>query len=88
MAFRVTVGRGGYVVIPKAVRDLVGIREGDTLFIKVEGRKIILEPEVRVDVDELRRRLRQHRARIRRYLKKEPRLGDLSRVSLEEEFDE
>lgn len=87
MTLRVTVGRKGYVIIPKAVRDLVGIREGDTLLIRVEDGKIILEPEVRVNMTELRRRLERHWARIRKYLKTEPKLGDLRGISLEEEFE-
>jgi len=87
LTLRVTVGRKGYVIIPKAVRDLVGIREGDTLLIRVEDGKIILEPEVRVNMTELRRRLERHWARIRKYLKTEPKLGDLRGISLEEEFE-
>jgi len=88
LTLRVTIGRKGYIIIPKAVRELVGVREGDTLLVKVEGRRIILEPEVSVDVAELRRKLERHWARVRRHLKAQPRLGDLRGASLEEEFED
>ena len=84
----VEVGRKGYIVLPKAIRELVGIKEGDRLIVKVEGGSIILEPEVNVNVNELRRRLEEHWRRIGVYVKARPKLGELASVSLEEEFEE
>ena len=88
MTIKVKVGKKGYVIIPKAVRELLGIREGDTLVVKAEGGRIVLEPEVRVNVLELRRKLESHWANIRAYLTMEPKLGGLKGASLEEEFDD
>lgn len=40
---RVRVGKRGVVVIPKDVRERLGIREGMVLELRVEGGRIILE---------------------------------------------
>ena len=88
MTLKIEVGKKGYVIIPKAVRDLVGIKEGDELIVKVENGKIILEPEIKVDIEEFRRRLENHWKIINRYVRKRPKLGDLAGISLEEEFED
>ena len=38
------VSSKGQVVIPKEVRDRLGIKPGTILDVKVEGRRIVLEP--------------------------------------------
>ncbi len=43
---RTKVSSKGQVVIPKEVRDRLGIKPGTILNVKVEGKKIILEPEM------------------------------------------
>ena len=88
MTLKVRVGRKGYVIIPKAVRELLGIREGDTLIVRAEEGRIVLEPETRVDVLELRKKLESHWATVKAHLRVEPKLGDLKGASLEEEFDD
>ena len=40
----VRVGRRRTITIPKKVADLIGLREGQKLLLKVEDKKIILEP--------------------------------------------
>ncbi len=75
-------------MIPKAVRELIGVGEGDTLVVRAEGGRIVLEPEVKVNLLELRKKLESHWAVVRAYLTATPRLGDLKGVSLEEEFDD
>ncbi len=88
MTLKIEVGRKGYVIIPKVVRDLVGIKEGDKLIVKVENGKIILEPEIKVNIEEFRGRLENHWRTINKYARKRPKLGDLAGISLEEEFEE
>jgi len=83
---KVEVGRKGYIIIPKSVRELIGIKEGDVLTLTVENGRIVLEPERRISLSEVARRLREHEERVRKYAK-EARLGDLVGVSLEEEFE-
>ncbi|MHA1589074.1 MAG: AbrB/MazE/SpoVT family DNA-binding domain-containing protein [Candidatus Njordarchaeales archaeon] len=38
------IGKKGIIVLPKRIRDAMGVREGDSLIAKIEGRRIILEP--------------------------------------------
>ena len=38
----VKVTRKGQVTLPKEVRDMLGIREGDLLLVRVEGNRVIL----------------------------------------------
>jgi AbrB family looped-hinge helix DNA binding protein len=83
---KVVVGKKGYVIIPKSIRELVGIKEGDVLTLTVENGRIVLEPERRVSLSEVAKRLREHEERVRKYAK-EARLDDLVGVSLEEEFE-
>ncbi len=74
-------------MLPKSVRELVGVREHEDLILRVEGGRIILEPEKRIEPSELRRRLEDHLKRIS-YVKRRPALGELKHVSLEEEFED
>jgi len=85
LAVKVKVGRKGCIIIPKSIRELVGIKEGDVLTLTVENGRIVLEPERNVSLPEVAKRLREHEERVRKYAK-EARLGDLVGVSLEEEF--
>jgi AbrB family looped-hinge helix DNA binding protein len=45
LTVKVEVGRKGYIIIPKSIRELVGIKEGDVLTLTVENGRIVLEPE-------------------------------------------
>lgn len=47
---RSRVGPKGQAVIPKAVRDKVGIRPGDEVDVHEENGKIVMEPVERHDV--------------------------------------
>jgi AbrB family looped-hinge helix DNA binding protein len=86
LTVKVEVGKKGYIIIPKSIRELVGIKEGDVLTLTVENGRIVLEPERKVSLSEVAKRLREHEERVRKYAK-EARLGDLVGVSLEEEFE-
>jgi len=86
LAVKVVVGKKGYIIIPKSIRELVGIKEGDVLTLTVENGRIVLEPERKASLPEVAKRLREHEERVRKYAK-EARLGDLVGVSLEEEFE-
>ena len=39
------IGAKGQIVIPKNVRDYIGIRPGDTVVIEARGGKIVITPE-------------------------------------------
>jgi len=85
LAVKVVVGKKGCIIIPKSIRELVGIKEGDVLTLTVENGRIVLEPERKASLPEVAKRLREHEESVRKYAK-EARLGDLVGVSLEEEF--
>jgi len=50
LAVKVVVGRKGYIIIPKSIRELVGIKEGDVLTLTVENGRVVLEPERKVSL--------------------------------------
>jgi len=85
LAVKVVVGKKGCIIIPKSIRELVGIKEGDVLTLTVENGRIVLEPERKASLPEVAKRLREHEESVRKYAK-EARLGDLVGMSLEEEF--
>jgi len=88
LPLRLRVGRKGYIILPKAVREAVGIDEGDEVIVEV-GDGIILRPaKRRVDEKEVREALRVHLERLRGVKgRREPRPGELSSIYLEEEFE-
>jgi AbrB family looped-hinge helix DNA binding protein len=43
MEVRAKVGKKGIIVIPKAIREEAGLKEGDVIIVKVEGKKIVIE---------------------------------------------
>ena len=83
MTLRVEVGKKGYIIIPKNVRELVGIKEGDTLILTVSGNRIILESEKRIDKEEIIKKFKEHEKKVSIKAK----LGDLKGIDLEEEFE-
>ena|GEM_PF-941657 len=86
LSVKTKVGRKGYIIIPKRIREAVGIKEGDEVLIEVrEG--ILIRPLREIDLEELRRRFRAHAKRVKPYNVKLE-LGKLGTVGLEEEFDE
>lgn len=52
------VGTKGQVVIPKAMRDRLGLRPGDKVTFELEGRAVKVEPAT--SAVPLRGRLREH----------------------------
>ncbi len=69
---RVRVGRRGVIVIPKEVREKLGLREGMVLDLSVEDNRIVIE------VDDLWAKLRRRGLKLK---------GKLHVDSLEEELD-
>lgn len=46
MAHTVTIDGAGRLVIPKAIRDQLGLHAGRSLEIRTEGERIVLEPVI------------------------------------------
>lgn len=49
----ITIDAAGRIVIPKPIRDELGLRAGTRLWVREEGRRVVLEPvaEAAVPVD-------------------------------------
>jgi len=87
LTLKLKVGRKGYIILPKAIREAVGIDEGDEVIVEI--RDGILKPAKRsVDVDKLRESLRKHVEILREIRdRREPKPGELAQIYLEEEFE-
>ncbi len=89
MTLKLKVGRKGYIILPKAIREAVGIDEGDEVIVEIKD-GIILKPAKRkIDAGKLKESLRKHVE----FLKKipgrvEPKPGELAQAYLEEEFEQ
>ena len=88
MTLKLRVGRKGYIILPKSIREAVGIDEGDEVIVEVRD-GIVLRPAKRgVDVQALRASLRAHAERLRGVPgRREPRPGELDGVNMEDEFE-
>ena len=52
MSITITLGKSGRLVVPKAIRDSLGLREGSRLKLEIQGGKIEAEPEAdEVEID-------------------------------------
>lgn len=88
MTLRLRVGKKGYIILPKAIRDAVGIDEGDEVIVEIKD-GIILKPVRRFDEEKLRKAFKEHRARLEKIPDlMEPKPGELAEEYLEEEFEE
>ena len=47
----VKVVRNGQITIPKGLRAILGIQEGDFLEIKLKGRNMVIIPKIAIDKD-------------------------------------
>jgi AbrB family looped-hinge helix DNA binding protein len=45
MSITITLGKAGRLVVPKAIRDSLGLREGSRLKLEIQGGKLEAEPE-------------------------------------------
>jgi len=87
LTLRLKVGKKGVVILPKAIRESVGIEEGDNVIVEL-GDGITLKPERRFDLERLRAAFREHDERLARLNTSEPEPGELAKMYLEEEFEE
>ena len=88
MTLRLRVGRKGYIILPKAVREAVGIEEGDEVIVEI-GDGITLKPVRRFDRRRLEEALKRHLDRLSGIEDlREPRPGELASAHLEEEFED
>ncbi len=87
LPLKLKVGRKGYVILPKAIREAVGIEEGDEVIVEIKD-GILLRPVRKVDRESLRKAFREHVKRLREVPGLiEPEPGELAGAYLEEEFE-
>lgn len=87
MTLKLKVGKKGYIILPKAVREAVGIEEDDEVTVEIkEG--ILLKPLRKIDKEKLTTALKEHLERIAALPGiREPKPGELAGAYLEEEFE-
>ena len=87
LTLKLRVGRKGYIILPKAVREAVGIDEGDEIIVEIKD-GILLKPVRKFDRKKLEESLKGHLDRIRGIPDlREPKPGELATIYLEEEFE-
>ncbi|RLF24422.1 MAG: AbrB/MazE/SpoVT family DNA-binding domain-containing protein [Thermoprotei archaeon] len=88
MTLRLKVGRKGYIIIPKPIREAMGISEGDEVAVEICEDGILLKPVRRVSLEELKKSLKEHVKRLEVLKERiEPKPGELASIPLEEEFE-
>ena len=87
LALRLQVDRKGYIILPKAVREAVGIDEGDEVIVEIRDGILLRPAKKGVDVKKVRRFLRAHAEKLRSLQgESEPAPSEAATSSLEEEF--
>lgn len=88
MTLKLKVGRKGYIILPKAVREAVGIDEGDEVIVEIRDGILLKPVKRRINSEELKKNLREHvRLLEKASINKEPKPEELSQSYLEEEFE-
>ena len=60
----VKVLRGGQITMPKELREVLEIKEGDILEVQMEKNKVVLKPKILMDKDQAWARLHQIMAKV------------------------
>ncbi len=88
MTLKLKVGKKGYIIIPKALRRVYGIKEGDHVIAEARNDGILLKPARNIDFDKLDKIIQEHREKLSRLDTISPKMGELAKIYLEEEFEE
>lgn len=88
MTLKLKIGRKGYIILPKAIREAVGINEGDEVIVEIKD-GILLKPVRKIDKEKLKKALNNHLNKIKNIKNLiEPKPGELAKIHLEEEFEQ
>ena len=60
----VKVLRGGQITMPKELREVLEIKEGDILEVQMEKNKVVLKPKVLVDKNQAWKKLNKIMAKV------------------------
>ena len=86
MTLKLKVGKKGYVILPKALREALGIEEGDELTVVVND-GITLTPSKKFDKASFEKIAIRHKESIRSLRDaKTPETDEAKKYSLEDEF--
>lgn len=86
MSLKLKVGKKGYIILPKALRDAVGIEEGDDLTVSVND-GITLKPSKKFDRALFEKIAKKHKEAVLSLKDaKAPLPGEAKEYSLEDEF--
>jgi len=87
LTLRLRIGRKGYIILPKAIREAVGLDEGDEVLVEVKD-GIILKPAKKFERGRVEEALKRHLEKLEGMPSiLQPKLGELSETYLEEEFE-
>jgi len=88
LTLKLKIGRKGYIILPKAIREAVGINEGDEVIVEIKD-GILLKPVRKIDKEKLKKALNNHLNKIKNIKNLiEPKPGELAKIHLEEEFEQ
>jgi len=89
LTLKLRVGRKGYIILPKAIREAVGIDEGDEVIVEIKDGIVLKPVRKNIDIEKLRKALEKHVEMLLRIPdKREPKPGELAGGYLEEEFEQ
>lgn len=88
MTMKLKVGRKGYLILPKAVREAVGIEEGDEVIVEIRDGIVLRPVKRKVNASEIRELLRAHARKLGAIKGRGPKRGEASESFLEEEFED
>jgi len=88
LPLKLKVGKKGYIILPKAVREALGINEGDEVIVEVKDGIVLKPAKRRIDEEMLKESFRRHLEKLKGIKsRKEPKPGEVSVLYLEEEFE-
>jgi len=82
---KLKLGKKGYLIIPKLLRDRYGLKEGSWVLVELKDEGILIKPGK--SIEELKSFFKSHAKKLQLLNIKSPKPGDLRGVSLEEEFE-
>lgn len=80
------ITKKGQIHIPKIFLDQFDINPGDTVLLEILGDGIIIKPKLKFE--ELEVIINKQATNMRKFIKRQIKMGDLIGISLEDEFED
>ncbi len=84
VTIKLKMGKKGYVIIPKIIREKYGFKEDGYILAELREDGVLLKPVP--SIDDLRGYFKKHAEKLRSLKITSPKLGELKGACLEEEF--